>query len=365
MVSTTPGGPETAVVQVRLPVHDPPSRLRAAAGCLAVLGLVPAVAAGLLVWARSQDPVARLVAPALGVLAVLCFCGGPILRRYVRRNGALVTAKVEFGPDGFRQPLEDKTTLVLPWSDIRRFDFRDGEPGDRVALAVSLVDEDALRNLNPDCRHRSPDGYILSSAMAREEAEKASAAIERYRPGLARWTSKNVRRGGFGVPDPVKRLVKRWSADQARTLVRAEQASAGRLFVLWTAWLAVIADFAAPAFYDIPPGIPLPVAVTIWVLLYVTRYRGEPGEFAVTADAITWRPKDGDPVRVRRAELDRLTTELAAKKATRRYVSVHAILRRGGSRPLAAKVSPGAAGNVLRLVLAKGAPPTPITRGAT
>ncbi|MBE8521210.1 hypothetical protein ILP97_27630 [Amycolatopsis sp. H6(2020)] len=351
-MSTTPGGPETAVVPVRLPIHHPPSVLRTTAGCLAFLGLAPAVAAGLLVWARSHDPVARLVAPALGVLAMLCFCSWPIMRRYMRRNGSLVTATVEFGPDGFRQPLEDKTTLVLPWGDVRRFDFHGGQPDGRVALAVSLVDEEAIRNLNPDFRHKSDDGFILSSAMAREEAEKASAAIERYRPGLVRWTSKNVRRGGFGVPNPVKLLVRRWSADQARTLVRAEQASAGRLFVLWVAWLAVIADFVVPAFYDIPPGIPLPVALAIWVLLYLTRYRGDFGEFALTSDAITWRPKEGDPIRVGRAELARLTAEPSAKQATRHYVSVHAILRRGEDRLLAAKVSPGAAKNVLRQVTA-------------
>ena len=339
-------------MQVRLPIHPQPSVLRTTAGCLAFLGLAPAVAAGLLVWARSHDPVARLVAPVLGVVAMLCFCSGPIMRWYMRRNGSLVTATVEFGPDGFRQPLEDKTTLVLPWEDVRRFDFRGGGPDGRVALAVSLVDEEAIRNLNPDCRHKSDDGFILSSAMAREEAEKASAAIERYRPGLVRWTSKNVRRGGFGVPNPVKLLVRRWSADQARTLVRAEQASAGRLFVLWVAWLAVIADFVTPAFYDIPPGIPLPVALAIWVLLYLTRYRGDFGEFALTSDAITWRPKEGDPIRVRRADLARLTAEPSAKRATRHYVSVHAILRRGEDRLLAAKVSPGAAKNVLALVTA-------------
>jgi hypothetical protein len=352
VVSTTPGEPETAAVQVRLPIHNPPSQLRTAVGCMAFFGVVLAASAGLLAWVRSGDPVMYLVSPVLGALALLCFCFRPILRRYIRSNGGMVTARVEFGPDGFRQPLEDKTTLVLTWDDVRRFVFREGQPNGRVALAVSLVDDDAIRNLNPDCRYKSEDGFILSSAMAREEAEKALAAIERYRPGLGRWTSKNVRRGGFGVPNPVKRLVKRWSADRARTLVRAEQASTGRLSVLWAAWLAVIADFVAPAFYDIPPGIPLPVAVAIWVLLYLTRYRGELGEFALTADAITWRPQEGDPVRVRRADLARLTVEPAAKKATRHYVSVHAILRRGGDRPLAAKVSPGAAKNVLRSVTA-------------
>ncbi|MDS0133121.1 MULTISPECIES: hypothetical protein [unclassified Amycolatopsis] len=362
-MSTTPGEPETAVVQVRLPIHHQPTVLRTAAGCLAFLGLAPAVAAGLLVWARSHDPVARWVAPALGVLAVLCFCSGPIMRWYIRRHGSLVTARVEFGPDGFRQPLEDKTTLVLPWDDVRRFDFRGGQPGGRVALAVSLVAEEAMKNLNPDCRHKSEDGFILSSAMAPEEAEKASAAIERYRPGLVRWTSKNVRRGGFGVPNPVKLLVRRWSADQVRTLVRAEQASGGRLLVLWAAWLAVIADFVAPAFFDIPPGIPLPVVVAIWVLLYLTRYRGQTGKFVLAADAITWQPEEGEPIRVRRADLARLTAEPSAKKATRQYVSVHAILRRGEERQLAVKISPGAAKNVI--ARGGGAPPTPITRGAT
>ncbi|QKV77141.1 hypothetical protein [Amycolatopsis sp. Hca4] len=351
-MSTTPGEPKTAVVRVRLPIHHPPAELRTAVGCAAFLGIVLASAAGLLAWLRSGDRVVHLVAPVLGLLALLCFCVKPMLGRYIRRHGAMVTARVEFGPDGFRQPLEDKTTLVLPWDDVRRFTFREGQPGGRVALTVSLEDEAASRNLNRDCRHKSEDGFILSSALAREEAEKALAAIERYRPGLARWNSKNVRRGGFGVPNPVKRLVKRWSADQARTLVRAEQASAGRLFVLWAAWLAVIADFVAPAFFDIPPGIPLPVAIAIWVFLYLTRYRGDSGEFVMTADAITWRPEEGDPVRVQRTDLARLTVEPSAKKATRYYVSVHATLRRGGDRPLAAKVSPGAAKNVMRLVKA-------------
>ncbi|MEV7092891.1 hypothetical protein AB0M80_08575 [Amycolatopsis sp. NPDC051045] len=349
-MSTTPGDPETDVVQVRLPIHHSSCLLRTTVGCLAFFGVVLAVAAGLLVWARSRDPVTNWVVPALGVLALLCFCAKPIQGWYLRRHGALMTAKVEFGPDGFRQPLADQTTLVLPWDDVRRFDFRDGQPNGRVALAVSLVADDAIRNLNFLFRDKSEDGIMLSSAMAREEAEKAMAAIERYRPGLGRWTSKNVRRGGFGVPNPVKRLVKRWSADQARTLVRAEQASPGRLSVLWVAWLAVIADFTAPVFVDIPPGIPLPVAIVIWVLLHRTRYRGDAGEFAVTADAITWRPDEGDPVKVRRADLARVTAEPSARKATRCYVAVHAVLRRGGDRPLAAKVSPGAARNLLRLV---------------
>lgn len=340
------------MVRVRLPIHNPPAELRMAVGCMAFFGVVFAVLAGLLVWARSEDPVVYLVAPALGLLALVCFCFRPILRRYIRRNGAMVTARVEFGPDGFRQPLEDKTTLVLPWDDVRRLVFREGQPGGRIALAVSLVDDDAIRNLNPDCRHKSEDGFILSSAMAREEAEKALAAIERYRPGLGRWTSQNVRRGGFGVPNPVKRLVKRWRADQPGRLVHAGQASAVRLALLWTAWLAVIADFVAPAFYDIPAGIPLPVAVVIWVLLYLTRYRGDFGEFALTADAITWRPKEGAPVVVRRADLARLSVEPSAKTATRHYVSVHAILRDGEDRQLAGKVSPGAGKHVLQLVTA-------------
>jgi hypothetical protein len=55
---------------------------------------------------------------------------------------------------------------------------------------------------------------------------------------------------------------------------------------------------------------------------------------------------------VRRADLARLAAEPSAKQATRHYVSVHAILRRGEDQVLAAKVSPGAAKSVLRLVTA-------------
>ncbi|MFG1640535.1 hypothetical protein ACGFMK_09620 [Amycolatopsis sp. NPDC049252] len=348
MVSTTPDEPDTAVVRVRLPVHDRPADLRRFTGCAAVFGAVLAVAAGFVVWLSGRTTVAYVVAVALVVLALVCFSLRPVVRRQLRLRGALKTARVEFGPDGFRQPLEDRTTLVLPWDDVRRFVFREGQQYDRIALSVSLVDADAVRNLNPDCRDESEDGYILSSAMAREEAEKAAAAIERYRPGLGRWSSKNVRRGGFGVPRPVQRLIRRMNSEEPRSVVRAEKASSGRLFVLWAGWLIVIADFTAPAFYDIPPGIPLPVALAIWVLLYRTRYRGEDGEFALTTGVITWRPKEGDPVVVRRLDLARLSVEQMAKSAMRRYVAIHAILRNGRDLPLATKVSPGAADIVLR-----------------
>jgi hypothetical protein len=137
-------------------------------------------------------------------------------------------------------------------------------------------------------------------------------------------------------------------SEEPRSVVRAEKASSGRLFVLWASWLIVIADFTAPAFYDIPPGIPLPVAVAIWVLLYRTRYRGEEGEFALTSGLVTWRPKEGDPVVVRRLDVARLSVEQTAKSAMRRYVAVHAILRDGRDLPLASKVSPAAADIVLR-----------------
>jgi hypothetical protein len=348
VVPTTPDEPDTAVVRVRLPVHDPPADLRSFTGCVTVFGVVLVAAAGLVVWASGQATVAYVVAAVLGALALVCFSIKPVVRRQLRRNGALKTARVEFGPDGFRQPLEDRTTLVLPWDDVRRFVFREGQADGRIALAVSLVSADAIQHLNPDCQRESEDGYILSSAMSREEAEKAAAVIERYRPGLGRWTSRNVHRGGFGVPRPVQRLIRRMNSEEPRSVVRAEKASSGRLFVLWVSWLTVIADFTAPAFFDIPPGIPLPVAVAIWVLLYRTRYRGEDGEFALTAGMVTWRPKEGEPVVVRRLDLARLSVEQTAKSAMRRYVAVHAIRRDGRDLPLAAKVSPGAADVVLR-----------------
>jgi len=355
VVPTTPSerepGTADPAVQVRLPIHHPADFLKFTAGCVIFIGTVLLGAAALLLWARSEDPVVYWVAPVLGLLALACFCIKPILRRQFRLNGAMVTARVEFGPDGFRQPLEDKTTLVLAWDDVRRFVFREGQAHDRVALAVSLADEAAVRNLAPDCRHESEDGFILSSAMAREEAQKAAAAIAGYRPGLVRWTRKGVRRGGFGVPRPVKRLIKRWREDKApavREIVRADRSTAGRRLCLWGGWVIVTADFGAPAFFDIPAGIPLPVAVVIWVLLYRTRYRGEEGEFALTADAITWRPKEGQPVVVPRRDLVRMVVEPSAKIATRRYVALHVIFGDGGERVVATKISPGSAALVMR-----------------
>jgi hypothetical protein len=352
-------------LRVELPLYNPPEAVRAFAGCVTLLGPVVIGLAGLLLWHRSHDPVAWWVAPALALAGlVLCF-SRPLLAARIHRDGGLGTATAHIGSDGFGQSLTDGRMLVLPWDEVREVVFDEGQPGGRVFVSIALIDDASVRHLADAYRCKSKYGYVLSAALPQAGAEKAASAIEAVRPGLVRWPDREIRRGGFGVVRRAKRLILRWGArtkSETTKAVRAERSTGGRAFFLWTAWVVVILDFGAPAFFDIPPGIPLPVAVVVWVSLYLTRYRGEDGEFVLTADSITWRPRGGQPLVIRRAELAQLTEEPAGKRATRRYVSLHAISLGGDDQVVVAKMSPGAAALLVRET---EAPPTPITRGAT
>ncbi|MEU8630989.1 hypothetical protein AB0C38_02395 [Amycolatopsis sp. NPDC048633] len=352
-------------VRVELPLYDPPETVRAFAGYVTLLGPVVIGLAGLLLWRRSHDPVAWWVASALALVGLtLCF-SRPLLAARIRRDGGLGTVTAHFGSDGFGQALTDGRLLVLPWDEVREVVFDEGQPGERVFVSVALIDDASVQHLADAFHRKSKYGHVLSAVLPQAGAEKAAAAIDAVRPGLVRWPDREIRRGGLGVVRPVKRLILRWGArakSETATAVHAGHATAGRAFFLWTAWVVVILDFGAPVFFDIPPGIPLPVAIVVWVSLYLTRYRGEDGEFVLTADSLTWRLRGGRPVVIERADLARLVVSPAGARATRRYVALHAISIGGDEQLVVAKMSPGAAALLVRET---GAPPTPITRGAT
>lgn len=353
------------MTRVELPLYNSPGSVRALGGCLMVLGPVVIGLAGLLLWHRSHDPVAWGVAPAVALVGLAMCFSRPLLAARLRRDGGLGTATADFGPDGFGQSLADGRSLVLPWDEVREVVFDEGQAGDRVFVSIALIDDASVKHLADAFRGKSKYGYVLTAALPRAGAEKAAAAIEAVRPGLVRWLDREIRRGGLGVVRPVKRLILRWGAPvKAKTaqVVWAGHSTAARAVFLWAAWVLVILDFGAPAFFDIPPGIPLPVAIAVWVSLYLTRYRGDDGEFVLTADSITWRPRGGQPVVVQRAGLARLAVTPVGNRATRHYVALSAISAGGDDQLVVTKMSPGAAAVVVRGV---GAPPTPITRGAT
>jgi hypothetical protein len=352
-------------VRIEVPLYSPPEAVRGFAGCVMLLGPVVMALAGLLLWHRSHDPVAWWIAPAFALVGLAMCFARPILSARIRRDGGLSTVTAHLRPDGFGQVLKDGSLLVLPWDEVRAVVLDEGQPGDRVFASIALLDDESVEHLADVYRGKSKDGYVLSAALPQATAEKAAAAIEAARPGLVRWSDREIRRGGLGVARPAKRLILRWGARkkaEATQVVWADRATSGRRAFLWAGWLVVIADFAAPAFFDIPPGIPLPLALVIWVSLYLTRYRGEDGEFALTSDSISWRPRGGQPVVVRRADVARLVVTPAGKRATRRYVAFRVISSTGDDRLVIPQMSPGAAAVLVREA---GAPPTPITRGAT
>ena len=354
-----------AAVRIEIPLYNPPEAVRAFAGCVMLLGPVVIALAGLLLWHRSHDPVAWWIAPVLALVGLAMCFARPILGTRIRRNGGLSTVTAHLGADGFGQVLTDGRLLVLPWDDVRAVVLDEGQPGNRVFVSVALLDDASVKYLAEAFRSKSKDGYVLTAALPQADAEKAAAAIDAVRPGLVRWPDREIRRGGLGVVRPAKRLILRWGASrkpQTTHVVWAGRSTAGRRFFLWAGWLIVVIDFTAPAVFDIPTGIPLPLAVVVWVSLYLTRYRGEDGEFSLTSDSITWRPRGGRSVVIRRADVARLDFTPAGSRATRRYVALHVIAPDGDDRLVVPKLSPGAAAALGRGV---GAPPTPITRGAT
>ncbi|MGW5715773.1 hypothetical protein ACWEVP_06380 [Amycolatopsis sp. NPDC003865] len=354
-----------AAVRIEIPLYSPAEAVRAFAGCTMLLGPVVIALAGLLLWHRSHDPVAWWIAPAIALVGLAMCFSRPLLAARIRRDGGLGTATVQLGTDGLGQLMDDGRLLVLPWDEVREVVFDEGQPGERVFVSVALLDDASVKHLAAAFHSKSKYGYVLSAALPQADAEKAADAIEAARPGLVRWPDREIRRGGLGVVRPAKRLILRWGARKkpaTSQVVWAGRSTARRRFFLWAGWSVVVIDFAAPAFFAIPPGIPLPVAVVVWVSLYLTRYRGEDGEFVLTSDSITWRPRGGQPVVIRRTDVARLVVTPAGSRATRRYVALHFISPEGEERTVVPKLSPGAAAVLVREV---GAPPTPITRGAT
>ncbi|MEV0067295.1 MULTISPECIES: hypothetical protein [unclassified Amycolatopsis] len=333
------------ITTVTYPAPVPPDQVRLATLLLLVPGLLIAGFGGVLMTVSRAGLYAGSVIALVGLVLLGCI---PVGRRGMRKE----RLSVEVTSRGLRFPVHD-ARLVLPWGDLSAVVLV--EKHNRVEVYLAPSAEDRLVNR---FSRRGPHGFVLSTLFEPGEAHRLAAAVETERPGLVRWPSLEVRRGGFGL-QRVAATVVRWAsvkrtpAAGESVTVRASKASGARQAAIGGTVALLAAVLIVRTW--LPVTVPGLIAVALCVAALVwTRHRGTRGAFTVDGDGVVWIPRYDNGVSVRREEISALTAEAGGV--------VRVLSRDGGDFVLASGVSMPAARAVAALV---GAPPTPITRGAT
>ncbi|MEV4600325.1 hypothetical protein AB0K15_23345 [Amycolatopsis sp. NPDC049253] len=333
------------ITTVTYPAPVPPDEVRLATLLLLVPGLLIAGFGGLLMTASRAGLYAGSVIALIGLVLLGCI---PLGRRGLRKE----RLSVEVAARGLRFPVRD-ARLVLPWDEFSAVVLV--EKHNRVEVYLAPADEQRWAD---KFSRRGPHGFVLSTLFEPGEAHRLAAAVETVRPGLVRWPSLEVRRGGFGLQRTAVTVV-RWASVKRAPVagesvkVRASKASGARQAAIGGTVALLMAVLIVRMWLPVTvPGL-IAVALCVGALVW-TRHRGTRGVFTVDGQGVTWIPRYDNGVVVRRDEISALTAEAGGV--------VRVTPREGGEFVLASGVSMPAARAVAALV---GAPPTPITRGAT
>ncbi|MFI9449133.1 hypothetical protein [Amycolatopsis sp. NPDC052450] len=122
----------------------------------------------------------------------------PVAISRTRDSGRTWPIEITFTPVGMSQPVGEGQKTVA-WSSIDGFIFDRHRGGRRVDAHIVISDERGRHQLLPVFANESKHGFLMTTAMDPAEAERAEAAIERFRPGSVEWRDRRVRRGGFGL----------------------------------------------------------------------------------------------------------------------------------------------------------------------
>ncbi|EME56632.1 hypothetical protein H074_22224 [Amycolatopsis decaplanina DSM 44594] len=141
-----------------------------------------------------------------------------------RDSGRTWPIEITFTPVGMSQPVGEGQKTVA-WSSIDGFVFDRHRGGRRVDVHIAISDERGRHQLLPLFANESEHGFLMTTAMDPAEAERAEAAIERFRPGSVEWRDQRVRRGGFGLEehDGGDGVVRWGEPDRSDDLVAAPQ----------------------------------------------------------------------------------------------------------------------------------------------
>ncbi|MGY6657143.1 DUF6346 domain-containing protein [Amycolatopsis sp. TRM77291] len=358
--SRTPAEPDSLdlPVDLKLPVPDGGDRTGsfAAFAFFAATGIGFLVAAATMIVAtarlRPDDIATYLVAlpfvvPGVGLLVVI-----PSARRRLRVASGAPLIPARLTQRGFEQTARDGTPRRIHWSKIKRFIFVE-RPGDLVEVHLVLTDEKAEEGLAESSRARSDHGYLLTPLLSLREAERLSAVVENFKPGLTRWPTREVSRGGLGLLRPSKstvvRLKNATSGVSAERRISASRPSFIRLMALLLGTTLLIWSMVVAASGRVAMDLFVITAVVL-VYLAASLYRGDRGTFVLRKDSLSWQQRDLPEVKVVYADIDNIVVKPVPRGNGRWYYSVHVVPSEGDEYLLAERVGAAAAKRLVNLV---------------
>ncbi|MFJ4102651.1 DUF6346 domain-containing protein [Amycolatopsis japonica] len=350
-------------VELKLPVPDGGDRTGSVAAFIffAATGAGFLVVAGTMIVAtvrlRPDDVATYLVAlpfllPGVGLLAAI-----PSARRRLRVTSGASLVAAQLTSRGFVQTARDGSPRRIHWSRIKRFVFVE-RPGDLVEVHLAIVGEKRDEDLAAAFCTRSDHGYLLTPFLRLQEAEHFSAVVENFKPGLTRWPTREVARGGLGLIRPAKSTVVRLknasSGVSTEKRVSASRPSLTRLTVMLLGSILLTWSLATAASGQVAMDRFVITAVVL-VYLAASLYRGCRGTFVFRTDSLSWKERDSPEVKVLYADIDNIVVKPAPPGNGRWYYSVHVVPSEGDEYVLAKRVGAAAAKRLVDLVQPRAA----------
>ncbi|EME56631.1 DUF6346 domain-containing protein [Amycolatopsis decaplanina] len=351
-------------VDLKLPVPDGGDRTGSVAAFIffAATGIGFLVVAGTMIVAtvrlRPDDMATYLVAlpfllPGVGLLAVI-----PSARRRLRVTSGASLVPAQLTSRGFVQTARDGSPRRIHWSRIDRFVFVE-RPGDLVEVHLTIVGEKKDEDLAAAFCTPSDHGYLLTPFLRLQEAERLSAVVENFKPGLTRWPTREMRRGGLGLVRPTKSTVVRLknasSGVSSERRISASRPSLFRRMVMLLGMALLIWSMAVAASGRVAMDLFVITGVVL-VYLAASLYRGDRGTFVLRTDSLKWSERDRREVTVLYADIDDIVVKPAPGGNGRWYYSLHVMPSEGDEYVLAERVGAAAAKRLVDLVQ-----PRPVT----
>lgn len=344
-------------VELRLPVPDggnQPGMFAAftvlTAAALALLGLAGAMAIATFRLMPGNWPV-YVVALPFALLGAWILKAIPSARRRVRTAQGATNIPARLTPRGFVQTARDGSPRRIHWSKIKHFVFVE-RPGDLVEVHLVVVDEGAADGLAEPFRTRSDHGYLLSPFLPLREAEHLSAVVENFKPGLTKWPTREIARGGLGLIRPplstvvrLKRMAK--PTTHVDTRVSPSRPSAFRVLLMLTACVLVIWSLSIAGSGGVSVNL-FTISAVMVVYLGASMYLGRRGTFVVRKDSLVWRETGKHEVVVDLAGIDGFVVKPSTPGNGRWYYALHVRPREGDEYQLVDKVGRPAVKRVLR-----------------
>ncbi|WP_410661312.1 DUF6346 domain-containing protein [Amycolatopsis sp. lyj-112] len=320
------------------------------AAALAFLGLAGAMAIAAFRLMPGNWPV-YVVALPFALLGAWMLKAIPSARRRVRTAHGATNIPARLTSRGFVQTARDGSPRRIHWSKIERFVFVERSDA-LVEVHLAVVNEEAADGLAEPFRAPSEHGYLLTPFLPLQEAEHLSAVVENFKPGLTRWPTREVTRGGLGLLRPVKSTVvrlrrKAGTTTQVDTRVSSSRPSAFRVLLMLTACVLVIWSLSIGASGGTSMNLFIISALMV-VYLAVSVYRGRRGTFVVRGDSLAWRETGKNEVFVDLASIDGIVVKPSTPGNGRWYYALHVRPRAGDEYQLVDKVGRPAVKRVLR-----------------